>query len=105
MLVVVICIGLVRGPSSGATAGFAGGMLRDLLLDAPTGLSALAYVTVGYVVGAIRPYVQSSNIAVRLVGAFAGRGVGIAFYHMLDRWLSLPPQSIARMAWGLVMSV
>src|SRR5438309_10560637 len=76
MLVVVICIGLVRGPSSGATAGFAGGMLRDLLLDAPTGLSALAYVSVGYVVGAIRPYVQSSNIAVLVVGVFAASVVG-----------------------------
>src|SRR6266436_10357522 len=68
MLVVVICIGLVRGPSSGATAGFVGGMLRDLLLDAPTGLSALAYVTVGYVVGggpALRPVVQRRRAADR----------------------------------------
>src|SRR3989442_13418677 len=40
LLVVIICVGLVRGPSSGALVGFAGGILRDLLLDAPTGLSA-----------------------------------------------------------------
>jgi len=104
MLVVVICIGLVRGPSSGATAGFVGGMLRDLLLDAPTGLSALAYVTVGYVVGAIRPYVQSSNVAVPLVGVFAGSVVGTAFYTMLALLLGVPAQPIDRLAQVIVLT-
>src|SRR5713226_3647737 len=104
MLVVVICIGLVRGPSSGATAGFVGGMLRDLLLDAPTGLSALAYVTVGYVVGAIRPYVQSSSVAVPLIGVFAGSVVGTAFYTLLGMLLAVPAQTLARVAQVILLT-
>ena len=104
MLVVVICISLVRGPSSGATAGFVGGMLRDLLLDAPTGLSALAYVTVGYVVGAIRPYVQSSSVTVPLIGVFAGSVVGTAFYTMLALLLGVPAQPIDRLAQVILLT-
>jgi rod shape-determining protein MreD len=104
MLVVEICIGLVRGPSSGAAAGFAGGMLRDLLLDAPTGLSALAYLTVGYVVGAIRPYVQSSSVAVPFVGVFAGSVVGTAFYTMLALLLGVPAQPLDRLAQVILLT-
>src|SRR5437868_5707678 len=83
LLVVVISVALARGPSAGALAGFGGGVLRDLLLDAPTGLSALAYLSVGYVVGAVLPYVQSSSVAVPLVGVFAGSLAGTAFYNVL----------------------
>lgn len=104
MLVVVICIGLVRGPSSGALAGFGGGMLRDLLLDAPTGLSALAYLTVGYVVGAVRPYVQSSGVAVPLIGVFAGSVVGTAFYTLLALLLGVPAQPLERVAQVILLT-
>ena len=104
MLVVVISVGLVRGPSSGALAGFAGGMLRDLLLDAPTGLSALAYLTVGYVVGAVRPYVQSSSIAVPLVGVFAGSVAGTAFYTILALLLGVPAQPLPRLAQVILLT-
>src|SRR5256885_2521658 len=104
MLVGVICIGLVRGPSSGATAGFASGMLRDLLLDAPTGLSALPYVTVGYLVGAIRPYVQSSSVAVPLIGVFTGSVVGTAFYTMLALLLGVPAQPVDRVVQVIVLT-
>jgi rod shape-determining protein MreD len=104
MLVVIICIGLVRGPSSGALAGFAGGMLRDLLLDAPTGLSALAYLTVGYVVGAVRPYVQSSSVAVPLIGVFAGSVVGTAFYTLLALLLGVPAQPLDRVAQVILLT-
>jgi rod shape-determining protein MreD len=104
MLVVVICVGLVRGPSSGALAGFAGGMLRDLLLDAPTGLSALAYLTVGYVVGAVRPYVQSSSVVVPLAGVFTGSVVGTAFYTVLALLLGVPAQPLDRLAQVILLT-
>src|SRR5438105_12938353 len=104
LLVVVISVALARGPSAGAVAGFAGGVLRDLLLDAPTGLSALAYLTVGYVVGAIRPYVQSSSVAVPLIGVFAGSVVGTAFYTMLTLLLGVPAQPVDRLAQVILLT-
>lgn len=97
LLVVVICIGLVQGPSAGALAGFAGGLLRDFLLNAPTGLSALAYLSVGYAVGAIRPYVQSSSVAVPLVGVFAGSIVGSTMYIALSLLLGVPAEPLSRL--------
>jgi rod shape-determining protein MreD len=104
LLVVVISISLARGPSSGALAGFASGVLRDLLLDAPTGLSALAYLSVGYVVGAILPYVQSSSVAVPLVGVFAGSLAGTAFYDVLALLLGVRTQPLDRMAQVVVLT-
>lgn len=97
ILVVVICVGLAEGPSAGAVAGFGGGLLRDFLLNAPTGLSSLAYLSVGYAVGAIRPYVQSSSVAVPLVGVFAGSLAGSAFYIVLALLLGVPSESASRL--------
>jgi rod shape-determining protein MreD len=104
LLVVVISVALARGPSAGAVAGFAGGVLRDLLLDAPTGLSALAYLSVGYVVGAILPYVQSSSVTVPLLGVFAGSLAGTAFYDVLALLLGVRAQPLNRMAQVVVLT-
>lgn len=96
ILVVVICVGLLQGPSAGALAGFAGGLLRDFQLNAPTGLSALAYLCVGYAVGAVRPYVQSSSVSVPLVGVFFGSLAGTVFYLALSVLLGVPSESTGR---------
>jgi rod shape-determining protein MreD len=104
LLVVVICVGLVEGPSAGALAGFTGGLLRDFLLNAPTGLSALAYLSVGYAVGAIRPYVQSSSVAVPLVGVFAGSIAGSTFYIALSLLLGVPAEPPARLIQVILLS-
>lgn len=48
MLLVAICAGIVGGPGTGATVGFVAGLLFDLLLPGPFGVTALAYLLVGY---------------------------------------------------------
>jgi len=53
LLVVVVAAGLTGGPDRGATYGFALGVLYDLVLDTPFGLSALTYALVGYAVGLV----------------------------------------------------
>jgi rod shape-determining protein MreD len=53
MLVVVVAAALTGGPDRGAAYGFALGVLYDLVLDTPFGLSALTYALVGYSVGLI----------------------------------------------------
>lgn len=98
LLLVVICIGLVQGPSAGAVSGFLAGLLRDFLLSSPTGLSSLAYLGVGYAVGAVRPYVQSSSVVVPLVGVFVGTAAGTSAFITLSILLGVPAEPVSRLA-------
>ncbi|MGH2718193.1 MAG: rod shape-determining protein MreD [Actinomycetota bacterium] len=104
LLVIVICFGLVEGPSVGGVTGFCGGLLRDFLLNAPTGLSALAYLGVGYAVGAIRPYVQSSSVLVPFAGVFLGSLAGNTLYIGLSLLLGVPSAPLARVVEVLILS-
>ena len=51
MLAVVVAAGMTGGADRGVVYGFAAGLLYDLTLDTPFGLSALTYALVGYAVG------------------------------------------------------
>ncbi len=53
MLVVAIAAGIAGGPDRGAGVGFSSGLLYDLILPTPFGLSALVYGVVGYAVGTL----------------------------------------------------
>lgn len=76
MLVLALGAGLAAGPDRGAIVGFCAGLLVDLLTQSPFGLSALTYLLVGYVAGAV----TSLNLvetrwfapAVGLLGGAAG---------------------------------
>jgi rod shape-determining protein MreD len=67
---VTIVLAFLEGPSSGALAGFAGGMAEDFLLNQPKGITALTLTLVGYAVGMIRQYVVTPSplLPVALVG-------------------------------------
>lgn len=96
VLVIVICFALLEGPSGGAAIGFAGGLLRDLLLDAPKGLTGLAYLIVGYIVGSVRPYVESTSVFVPIFGVFAGSLAATALYEMLKALLGFATTGLAK---------
>lgn len=51
MLLVAVAAGITAGPVRGAVVGFTSGMLIDLFLPTPLGLSALVFTLVGYAVG------------------------------------------------------
>lgn len=87
ILIVTISLAIIEGPMAGATAGFAGGLLRDLLLVAPTGLTGLAYLLVGYGIGSLRPYVPSTSVFVPIAGIFLGSMGGTALYTLLSALL------------------
>ncbi|HEX6569815.1 MAG TPA: rod shape-determining protein MreD [Acidimicrobiales bacterium] len=61
LLVVVVAAGLTGGADRGATYGFAAGVLYDLVLDTPFGLSALTYALVGYAVGLAASALQRTS--------------------------------------------
>ncbi|MBE0475531.1 MAG: rod shape-determining protein MreD [Coriobacteriia bacterium] len=54
LLLVVVVIALVEGPRHGASAGFAAGLLLDLLGTSPVGPWALVLTLVGYGAGALQ---------------------------------------------------
>lgn len=96
LLAVVISFALLEGPSAGAVLGFAGGFLRDLLLDAPTGLTGLSYLVVGYVVGSVRPYIESNSVFTPAAGVFAGSIAATGFYELLQALFGVRPAPFSR---------
>lgn len=87
LLVVVISLALTEGPVTGAVSGFSGGLLRDLLLNSPKGLTGLAYLIVGYAVGIGRPYVQSTSVFVPVAAIFVGSFAGSVLFEVLQALL------------------
>ncbi|MEX0833085.1 MAG: rod shape-determining protein MreD [Actinomycetota bacterium] len=83
---VVILIAVLEGPTSGAGAGFAGGMAQDFLLNQPKGITALTLTLLGYSVGMLRQYIVSPSawLPVFLVGASTAAG---EIFHGLVRFL------------------
>ena len=51
LLLVVVTLALVEGPTAGATAGFAAGLMFDLLGYGPVGPMALVLTITGYMAG------------------------------------------------------
>jgi rod shape-determining protein MreD len=51
LLIVVVTVALIEGPGSGAAAGFAAGLIFDLLGTGPVGPMALVLTTTGYLAG------------------------------------------------------
>jgi rod shape-determining protein MreD len=52
-LVLAVAVAYRAGPEAGALTGFAAGLLYDLFLETPLGLSALAYALTAYVLGLV----------------------------------------------------
>ena len=53
-LTVAVATGLVTGAEGGALMGFAVGMVADLFVQTPLGLSALTFSLVGFTVGSLQ---------------------------------------------------
>jgi len=84
---VTIILAFLEGPSSGALAGFFGGMAQDFLLNQPKGITALTLTLVGYAVGTMRQYITTPSplLPVALVGGATTSGV--LFYGIVNSLL------------------
>lgn len=80
MLLVALAAGLAAGPDRGAAIGFASGMLYDLLLQTPAGLSALTYALVAYVIGSLQDSVLRAAWWIPVTTAAAGSALGVILY-------------------------
>jgi rod shape-determining protein MreD len=83
MLILSICGGLSGGPEAGACVGFVAGLLSDLFLTTPLGLSALTFCLIGFAVGYLRTIVlPESRLLVPIIGLLA-TGAGVALFVVL----------------------
>ena len=80
MLLVAVAGGITAGPTRGAALGFATGMLIDLFLPTPLGLSALVFTMVGYWVGVANTGVLRAAWYIPVLTAGAASVAGVVFY-------------------------
>jgi rod shape-determining protein MreD len=80
---VTIVLAFLEGPSSGAVAGFAGGMVEDFLLNLPKGITALTLTLIGYAAGTIRQFVISPSPLLPVVVVWVATTVGILFNQLI----------------------
>ena len=83
MLLVAVAGGLAAGPERGALAGFGAGLVVDLLLQTPLGLSALTFSLVGFAVGTVETTIIRTAWWIAPVTAFAGSVAGVLLYALL----------------------
>jgi rod shape-determining protein MreD len=77
LVLAVIAVAMACGPVTGATFGFAAGLVADLQFAAPVGVSALVYTVIGFGMGTARIYVTSSSTWVHLLLAAAASLVSV----------------------------
>lgn len=71
-VVLTMAMAVVGGPERGAVTGFACGLVADLFLQSPFGLSALAYGVAGFAVGLLEQAVIRAAWWIPVATAFLG---------------------------------
>ena len=83
MLLVPIAFGIAAGPERGAVVGFAAGLVADLFLQTPFGLSALTYSLVGFAVGSVQGNVIHAAWWIAPATALVGSAAGVIGFALL----------------------
>jgi len=83
LLLFVVCAGLVSGSEVGALVGFATGLVADLFVQAPLGLSALVFSLLGYAVGAFRSNLIREIWWIPPLTAFVASMAGVVLYAVI----------------------
>ncbi len=97
LLLVAVAAGIAAGPQRGAVVGFAAGLVADLFLTTPFGLSALVYCLTGYAVGVLQgsilrmnrwiPLVTVATASALAVAGFALAGAVVGQTHLISERL------------------
>lgn len=80
MILLPIAAGMLAGSERGAIVGFFAGMLTDLFLQTPMGLSALTYSVVGFGVGAMHTGVLRAAWWIGPITAMAASAAGVLLF-------------------------
>lgn len=113
VVVTLVALALAYGPATGMVCGFAAGILVDVSppADGPIGVSALLYLVIGAVTGAVvdprdRTVPLLAGMAGLAAGAAALGQAGIAALLGSDRvvWANVPPVVLASALFGVVLA-
>lgn len=90
--VVIVALGLLGGAVTGATSGFAAGLLIDVMIGGTPGVASLSLLTAGYLAGRWREGydIVSSLVPPLLTGALTGAAA--ATYGVLQLTLGIDAQ-------------
>ena len=77
LLLVAVVAGVEAGAERGATIGFVAGLLGDLFVQTPFGLSALAFALVAYAVGSIQGTILRATRWIPIVASAVASGIGM----------------------------
>jgi len=83
LLLVAILAGLIGGPERGAIVGFVAGVLADLTLQTPFGLSALVLSLLGFGVGTLQSGILRTSWWIPPLTALAASAVGVVAFALL----------------------
>jgi rod shape-determining protein MreD len=83
LLLLALMAGLVAGPERGAVVGFCAGLLADLFLQTPFGLSALTYCLVGFAVGSLQTGILRAAWWIPVVTGAGASVAGTVLYAVL----------------------
>ncbi|HEX5265743.1 MAG TPA: rod shape-determining protein MreD [Acidimicrobiales bacterium] len=83
MVLTAVSAGVVAGPSRAATVGFVAGLLNDLFLQTPFGLSALTFCLVAYAVATLQGGVLRAAWWVPVLTAVVATAGGEVLYALI----------------------
>ncbi|MGI8686757.1 MAG: rod shape-determining protein MreD [Acidimicrobiales bacterium] len=83
MLLVAVVGGLLAGAERGALIGFAAGLMADMFVQTPLGLSALTFALVGFVVGSLQTGIVHTAWWIGPVTALLASFAGVVLYGVL----------------------
>jgi len=90
MILLPVAAGIVGGPARGATMGFGAGLVADLFLPTPFGLSALVGSIVGFGVGAMTLALNRSALWLAPLVALGASAAYESLYAVLGSVLGQP---------------
>lgn len=83
LLLFAVAAGIAGGPERGAVVGFVTGLVADLFLQTPFGLSALTFGVVGFGVGAVQGSMIRSTWWIRPITALVACAAGVVLFALV----------------------
>lgn len=90
LLLMAVAGGIAGGPERGAVVGFAAGIVADLFLHTPLGLSAMAFSLVGFAVGTLQSSVIRAAWWIPPATTCLASTGGILLYALLGALIGRP---------------
>lgn len=80
MLLFACAAGVVAGSETGAVAGFVFGLMYDMVLTAPLGLSGVVFGFAGYMAGGVNSFVHEARWWVKIIAVALSSTIAVLLY-------------------------